>query len=1026
MAIRVDGAFVKDIPDSLPTIKDAGGMSGFSWDGRVADEACLFEDQMKHRFPTTALMISLLGLACAFQLAAVFAAPGDLDTTFAGTGKYRFGFGGNDDFADAVAVQADGKLVVAGASKNPGSRDFSVVRYNTDGTPDTSFGIFGKVMTTVGTSSYATSVGIQTDGKIVVAGSARNGSFFDFAVVRYNSNGVLDNSFGSGGKVITSTSSADDGANAIAIQADGKIVVVGTANNYYFTVVRYDANGLLDSSFGSGGIVLTHIGQGVSDNSANAIAIQPDGNIVVAGSVKYIILGHSDYDFVVLRYAPNGALDTSFGNSGIQISDFLSRYERAFAVALQISNTEGLKIVVAGTIDNGSNHDFAIVRYTSNGSLDTSFDGDGLVTTDFGSYDSGYAVMIQSSGAIGPIRIVVAGKALVGNHDNFAVAKYFLNGALDTAFDGDGKITTPIGDYSSSGYAMVLQSGKIVVAGYSTTPNIFNQISEDFAVVRYELSNGSLDATFDGDGIRIDDIGNRSPLGARAVAIQPDGKFLLAGSIGGGSAATPVLARYNSNATLDTSFGFGEGIFYDPFRQFNAVAIQTDGKIVVAGGDGFLRYNTDGSFDLAGVASGVNVNAMAIQPDGKLVVAGYSFVSNDLEFAVARFNANGTLDGSFDGDGIVVTPMGTTLDMATALAIQSDGRIVIAGQAGNTFAAARYNPDGSLDTSFNFDGKVTTPVDTSFNGGKALAIQPDGKIVVAGDSALVRYNTDGSLDTSFAGDGIALTTLSVGNGMAIQPDGKILVAGSSLNADTFEEDFAVGRYNADGSLDASYGNGGKVTVDISGRDIGYGVALDSAGNALVVGEAGSLFGVVRLLGDAPECGYGVSPTSQFFTAAGGAGSLNVTTSSACNWTSSAGDTWITITSSESGMGNGVVTYEVRENFTGQPRQATINVAGVNQLVIQDAALGEDCTYSINPQFQAYSGGGGTGVINVIAEERCAWQAVASDSWITITSSDAGIGNGTVAYSVGPNPTSSARNGTITVAGKVFSIKQKRS
>lgn len=161
----------------------------------------------------------------------------------------------------------------------------------------------------------------------------------------------------------------------------------------------------------------------------------------------------------------------SFGNSGIQIDDFLSRYEVANAVALQISNTEGLKIVVAGTTDNGSNNDFAIVRYTSNGSLDTSFGGDGRVTTDFlGGHDSGYAVMIQSSGAIGPIRIIVAGYTVVSNDYNFAVAKYFLNGSPDTAFDGNGRVTTPIGDYDSSGYAMALQSGKIVVAGYCFAP----------------------------------------------------------------------------------------------------------------------------------------------------------------------------------------------------------------------------------------------------------------------------------------------------------------------------------------------------------------------------------------------------------------------------------------------------------------------------------------------------------------------------------------------------------------------------
>lgn len=174
------------------------------------------------------------------------------------------------------------------------------------------------------------------------------------------------------------------------------------------------------------------------------------------------------------------------------------------------------------------------------------------------------------------------------------------------------------------------------------------------------------------------------------------------------------------------------------------------------------------------------------------------------------------------------------------------------------------------------------------------------------------------------------------------------------------------------------------------------------------------------------CPLALAPTTQFFTTAGGPGSLNVIASSSCGWTVLVHANWITLTSSDTGTGNAEVTFEVRENFTGSPRQALINVNGFAQVVVQDAGLGDDCNYSINPQFQSFSASGGSGVISVIAEERCAWQAVSSQSWITIISTNVGIGNGTVVFCVEANPGASGRSGKVTMAGKIFLVKQKGS
>jgi hypothetical protein len=177
-------------------------------------------------------------------------------------------------------------------------------------------------------------------------------------------------------------------------------------------------------------------------------------------------------------------------------------------------------------------------------------------------------------------------------------------------------------------------------------------------------------------------------------------------------------------------------------------------------------------------------------------------------------------------------------------------------------------------------------------------------------------------------------------------------------------------------------------------------------------------------GPTAPCGYGMSPTSRFFPISGGPGNINISTTSSCNWTATATEEWITITSADSGSGNGLVTYEVRENFTASARQAFVSISGNNHIIVQDGGLGEDCGYSISPSYQGFPATGGGGTVNIFADERCAWQAVASTSWIIITSSSSGIGNATVSFTVEANTGGPARKGTITIGGQVFAVKQK--
>jgi hypothetical protein len=171
------------------------------------------------------------------------------------------------------------------------------------------------------------------------------------------------------------------------------------------------------------------------------------------------------------------------------------------------------------------------------------------------------------------------------------------------------------------------------------------------------------------------------------------------------------------------------------------------------------------------------------------------------------------------------------------------------------------------------------------------------------------------------------------------------------------------------------------------------------------------------------CGYTLSTTGSFFSPGGGEGSVVLTCANGCSWAVTNENSWITLTSAESGAGSEIVSFSVRENFTGSPRQGTISIAGQTYTVIQDAGL-EDCTYVITPTFASFLAGGGTGMITVLAEERCAWQAVSNVGWITLTSSAMGIGNGSVNFAVAANTTGLSRKGRITIGTQVFTVKQK--
>jgi len=407
---------------------------------------------VKHFSTTLVLTIVLTNLQNP-----AWAADGDLDTSFGGgDGIVTTLIAGTDDNESySVVIQGDGKIVVAGYSwiGSISRSDFALVRYDTDGTLDTSFGTGGQVTTNFGSSSEIRSITLQSDGKIVAAGVSDD----NFAIARYNSNGTLDNTFSGDGKLTTDIGSFD-GIYSIAIQSDGKIVAVGGSGNN-FAIARYGTNGDLDNTFSGDGKLTTDFGSSLE--SFESVVLQSDGKIVAAG--------YSDGNFALARYGTNGDLDNTFSIDG-KVTTNLGAIEEINSIALQ---SDG-KIVAAGY----SGSDFFIARYKTNGDLDDTFSGDGIVTTDIDSSDDGLnSVVVQSDG-----KILTAGYTdNAGFSYLMVIARYNTDGTLDLTFSGDGIQTTAVGSSDDSATAIALQTdGKIVAAGYSEYGSGF-----EFAVVRY-------------------------------------------------------------------------------------------------------------------------------------------------------------------------------------------------------------------------------------------------------------------------------------------------------------------------------------------------------------------------------------------------------------------------------------------------------------------------------------------------------------------------------------------------------------
>jgi uncharacterized delta-60 repeat protein len=562
--------------------------------------------------------------------------------------------------------------------------------------------------------------------------------------------GALDTCFGGSGSVGTNVSMGRDTANAVLVQPDGKIVVAGTVGvnesngtGADFGVVRYNTDGSLDTTFDGDGKVRTNFG-GIRNDYATAIALQADGKIVVAG---YSDSGGGRADFAVVRYNSDGSLDTTFDGDGKVLTDVGSDTDdKIHAILIQ---PDGKIFAVGGIFTAGSDPaGGVIVRYNSNGSLDTSFDGDGKMTLS-GSYMF-YAAALQPDG-----KIIAA-----GTNVNLAVARFNANGPVDTSFGTSGVATYTAFNFGDRAYAVALEpNGKIVAGGYS----------------RVQASGGYFCAPM----VRFTTAGNvetssvncnEAPgsMTITGLALQPNGKIVASGTASGGNAYRGFLIlRYNHALSLDYPFNNGEGgvhvVFTVDFSRLagaTAVALQSDNKIIAVGWNvhhsglepqtAFLTVRLH-----AGIVAPHRPSTLFdFEGDGKSDVSAfrpstnnwYVFQSSNAQVTEQIFGLSGDiiLPADFDGDG------------KTDLGIfrPSSGDWWFKSSITGVFNTAHWGQAGDIPRPSDFDGDgkadyiVFRPSNnTWYRFGSSVGAVAPAQFGLAGDKPLVGdFDDDGRSD----------------------------------------------------------------------------------------------------------------------------------------------------------------------------------------------------------------------------------------------------------------------------------------
>ena len=391
-----------------------------------------------------------------------------LDTAFGDNGKVITDVN-TTDYGRSVKIDQNNKILLGGMTLD-GSNNFMIARYNDDGTLDTAFGTNGIVITFISSSTYNpyNSLAIDASNNVIICCQAQTGGSYNMVLARYNDSGVLDSSFGTGGIVITDFGGLDAGVS-VAIDQNNQIVCGGYSQTtkVYYCVAKYLANGTLDSTFGTSGKVTTDISTNSTDDNPWALIIDASNKILLVGNSQFPSTG---YDFAMVRYNQNGSLDISFGQNGIVTTDIRNNSDdTAYCVAIDSSNN-----IVLGGQAIPYYTDFALVRYNQSGQIDTTFGVNGIVTTDIFGNDSAYSIAIDNSN-----HIVIGGYTDANGFD-FIIVKYNADGSRFKGFGDNGSITSDIGTYDQGNSLVIDSQNRILLGGSTETAG-----NSDFALIRY-------------------------------------------------------------------------------------------------------------------------------------------------------------------------------------------------------------------------------------------------------------------------------------------------------------------------------------------------------------------------------------------------------------------------------------------------------------------------------------------------------------------------------------------------------------
>ncbi len=758
----------------------------------------------------------------------------------------------NDDVPHDAVIDSSGRVIIVGTVSNT-TTDVTVSRYLADGHLDHSFGIQGIVTQDLGAFESAKAIAVDSNNNLFIAAEQFNAGVNEIALIKLlGSNGSTDNNFGTSGVVISSNNQNNVTVADILVHSNGSVLLAAGVNNQ-FNVFKYNAS--------SGSVELSNAIDITGDfDQPQAMAEQSDGKVIIAGFTADPANG-LNYDFAAARISADDLnLDTTFAGNGQTSFDLGQRQDDMPYDTRITSNGD---IILAGSSELSAGiGDVALAVLDSSGSLKTSIGTGGIVIIDA---DGDNGAQTGNSAALS-LTLDSSDNMFIGvqfgitaTEQDFGVSKLSASGTLDNTFASNGTVIQDINNDSNTLVSVMLDSSNRPVAATSAQ----GSHDQDFALARFTTS-GALDSTFLGRGYNLS---NQSPSddtlhdGIELAVGSHSGKLIMTGwTTSNTNTRDLIVARYNSNGSLDTSFAV-DGYFKlsdssatDVLGQ--SVAELSDGRLLIAGQFGAqglaVMLDTDGkldsSFDSDGLqllsvtSQQVRFNSVAIDHNNKIVLGGDVFnpADDNIDLYLARLNLDGSLDTSFSSSGINITNLGQA-EGINNLTVLADNTIIAVGRQlsiSNEISqalVAKFLSNGALDSSgFNSgQGYQILDVDSSVGDNSDIlydvAVATDGTIYASGASnsttteltVVVSLSTNGALNSNFATNGLGLYNFGSGHtsqSLALDSNGKLLLSGQVSNATAGGNDIYLARLDTSGIADPLFNNGNVFNIHFNQSD----------------------------------------------------------------------------------------------------------------------------------------------------------------------------------------------------------------